>query len=93
MAKLLTAWQHGFKCRPYSATRPSPSLECSSVSCTLQNIMRRAVEAVLGLLQNKECPSKQVIAHKLEMIESNMPCDELLTEIALKQKSLQPRLI
>ena len=49
---------------------------------TEHQAVRRAVEAVLGALQDKEVPSKQVIATKLEMIESNTPSVELLTEIA-----------
>ncbi|CAE7697449.1 unnamed protein product [Symbiodinium microadriaticum] len=44
--------------------------------------MRAAVERVLGTLRDKEVPAKQVIAAKLEMLESNSPTAVLLTEVA-----------
>ena len=85
MAKLLTAWEAArlqMQAIQRNQAESKLGVQQRVLHPTEHQAMRRAVEAVLGSLQDKECPSKQVIASKLEMIESNMPCAELLTEIA-----------
>ena len=85
MARLLTAWEAArlqLQAVQRNQAESKMGVQQRILHPTEHQAMRRAVEAVLGPLQDKETPSKQVIAAKLEMIESNTPSVELLTEIA-----------
>ena len=85
MARLLTAWEAArlqLQAVQRNQAESKLGVQQRVLHPTEHQATRRAVEAVLGALQDKEVPSKQVIATKLEMIESNTPSVELLTEIA-----------
>ncbi|CAE7502791.1 unnamed protein product, partial [Symbiodinium sp. CCMP2456] len=85
MAKLLVAWEAA-KLQAEATQRNRAEARLGTQQRLLQpsehQAMRAAVERVLGSLRDREVPAKQVIAAKLEMLESNMPVVELLTEIA-----------
>ena len=85
MAKLLVAWEAA-KLQTEATQRNRAEARLGTQQRLLQpsehQAMRMAVEKVLGSLKDREVPAKQVLAAKLEMIESNMPVVELLTEVA-----------
>ena len=85
MAKLLVAWEAA-KLQAEATQRNRAEARLGTQQRLVQpsehQAMRAAVERVLGTLRDKEVPAKQVIAAKLEMLESNTPTAVLLTEVA-----------
>ena len=76
MAKLLTSWEAAklqLQAVQRNQAEAKLGVQQRLLRPTEHQAMRVAVEAALGALRDKEVPSKQVIAAKLEMVEQNMP--------------------